>query len=106
MRWPIFVVLTLASAVATGADERQAREPAPQPNAAAQPAPAQPAKEPSASTGASAASLFDSLDRNRDGYLSAEELWRDPDAARNWIAIDRNRDGRISRDEFTTVPGR
>ncbi|HYG54625.1 MAG TPA: EF-hand domain-containing protein [Burkholderiales bacterium] len=47
--------------------------------------------------------LFDRLDRNRDGYLSTEELASDAAAAGNWITIDRNGDGRIGRDEFTIV---
>ena len=48
------------------------------------------------------ASLFDRLDRNKDGYLSPEELSAAEAKSTNWIAIDRNRDGRISRDEFNT----
>lgn len=46
--------------------------------------------------------LFDRLDRNKDGYLSAEELATTEAKAGNWIAIDRDRDGRISRSEFNT----
>jgi hypothetical protein len=42
------------------------------------------------------------LDKNHDGYLSAEELSAAEAKSTNWIAIDRNRDGRISRDEFNT----
>lgn len=48
-------------------------------------------------------SLFERLDRNRDGYLSAEELATDAARSRNWIAVDRDRDGRISRSEFSLV---
>jgi hypothetical protein len=47
--------------------------------------------------------LFDRLDRNKDGALSAEELASDTANAGNWITIDRNGDGRIGRDEFTIV---
>jgi hypothetical protein len=47
--------------------------------------------------------LFERLDRNKDGYLSREELAADEAKAGNWIAIDRDRDGRISRAEFNTV---
>jgi EF hand domain-containing protein len=50
-----------------------------------------------------AASLFDRLDRNRDGYLSREELASEEAKNRNWIAIDRDGDGRISRSEFNLV---
>ena len=52
------------------------------------------------------ASLFERLDRNKDGYLSAVEL-ATPDARNsNWIAVDRDRDGRISRTEFNMVIAR
>ena len=49
------------------------------------------------------ASLFERLDRNKDGYLSPDELAAPEAKNGNWIAIDRNRDGRISRAEFGTV---
>ena len=48
-------------------------------------------------------SLFDRLDRNRDGYLSSAELASDEARQANWIAVDRNRDGRIGRGEFGLV---
>jgi hypothetical protein len=48
-------------------------------------------------------SLFDRLDRNKDGYLSKDELAAPASQNGNWIAIDRDRDGRISRREFGTV---
>src|SRR5687768_7522316 len=50
--------------------------------------------------------LFDRLDRNRDGYLSRDELASDAAKAANWIAVDRDRDGRISRAEFGTMIAR
>lgn len=58
-----------------------------------------------AASGATAegTALFDSLDRNKDGYLSPAELESHEARNRNWIAVDRNRDGRISRAEFGTV---
>jgi len=49
------------------------------------------------------ASLFERLDRNKDGYLSRDELASREALTRNWIAIDRDRDGRISRSEFGIV---
>jgi hypothetical protein len=61
--------------------------------------------EPNAASGASAParSLFDRLDRNRDGYLSSAELASDEARQANWIAVDRDRDGRIGRGEFGLV---
>ena len=56
-----------------------------------------------AGASAPAASLFDRLDRNKDGYLSREELASEEAQRRNWIAVDRDRDGRISRSEFGLV---
>jgi hypothetical protein len=58
-----------------------------------------------ASVSPSAASLFERLDRNKDGYLSSAELESDEAKNRNWIAVDRDRDGRISRAEFGLVGG-
>ena len=55
------------------------------------------------SWGAEAESLFERLDRNNDGYLSADELTADEAKTRNWIAVDRDGDGRISRAEFGLV---
>lgn len=56
-----------------------------------------------AADGATAASLFERLDRNKDGYLSPAELASEEARSRNWIAVDRDRDGRISRSEFNLV---
>jgi len=50
--------------------------------------------------------LFRELDRNGDGYLSADELSGDRARGANWIAVDRNRDGRISPSEFKAVAPR
>ena len=44
--------------------------------------------------------LFERLDRNGDGYLSADEL---ASQEGDWIAVDRDRDGRIGRSEFKVL---
>jgi Ca2+-binding EF-hand superfamily protein len=51
-----------------------------------------------------ASELFSLLDRNKDGYLSSQELTAEAARRGNWIAVDRDGDGRISRTEFGTVP--
>jgi EF hand domain-containing protein len=99
-----------------------AAQPAPQQQAAPQqygapqqqqPAAAKPAQSAaaggSASTALNAAQdgearrLFQELDRNRDGYLSLEELSSERARRGNWAAVDRNRDGRIAPSEFSTL---
>jgi Ca2+-binding EF-hand superfamily protein len=55
------------------------------------------------SWGTEGESLFERLDRNNDGYLTADELTADEAKTRNWIAVDRDGDGRISRAEFGLV---
>ena len=79
------------------------------------PAAAAPAKEESASGGATAPrpsfrrdavssqALFDRLDKNRDGFLTGTELTSQEALSTNWLAVDRDGDGRISRSEFTAV---
>lgn len=70
------------------------------------------AKAPSAAAGGTAVpredptaarDLFRQLDRNGDGYLTADELWTPQGQEANWAAIDRNRDGRITPEEFTVL---
>jgi len=77
--------------------------------------PAKPAAQPSAAAGGSALveydeaearRLFRELDRNGDGYLSAEERGREGMDEGNWIAVDRDGDGRIGPDEFTAIKRR
>jgi hypothetical protein len=86
-----------------------------QPQQAAQPE--QPvAEQPSAAAGGSgrlftyddgeAQRLFRELDRNGDGYLSAEELAAERSNQGNWAAVDRDGDGRISVKEFTVIKPR
>jgi hypothetical protein len=47
--------------------------------------------------------LFERLDRNRDGFLSRDEMDSAEARAANWIASDRDNDGRISRAEFNEI---
>jgi len=43
---------------------------------------------------------FDSLDRNRDGVLTRDEVRQFRDYARAFIEADDNKDGKLDRDEF------
>ena len=57
----------------------------------------------SAAAGASSANpTFQSLDKNRDGFLSRAELKGSPHE-KNWKALDKDRDGKISQAEFAAA---
>jgi len=51
-------------------------------------------KSPSGNTG------FDGLDKNRDGYLSKEEVAGDKELAKRFAKFDANKDGRWTLDDF------
>jgi len=94
---PFLFLLALVALPAWSQNPPQS--PAPQPVAttrsAAAGGSAVPIEDPTA-----ARDLFRQLDRNGDGYLTADELWSLRGQDTNWAAIDRNRDGRISPEEF------
>ena len=43
---------------------------------------------------------FEKLDKNRDGYLSRDEVADAPELAKDFDRFDRNRDGKLDRSEF------
>jgi len=43
---------------------------------------------------------FDAIDKNRDGYLSKEEVAGDKELAKRFVKFDADRDGRLNVDEF------
>ena len=51
-------------------------------------------KSPSGNTG------FDGLDKNRDGYLSKEEIAGDKEMSKRFEKFDANKDGRWTLDDF------
>lgn len=51
-------------------------------------------KSPSGNTG------FDGLDKNRDGYLSKEEVAADKEMAKRFAKFDGNKDGRWTLDDY------
>jgi len=48
---------------------------------------------------------FDSLDINRDGYISKQEAAADPQLQSQFDALDANRDGKLSMSEFKNAQG-
>jgi len=108
MRWPMTPFRTLLALVATLApfcvlaQNAENQKPAPQARSAAAGATAPTTREDPAATNR----LFRELDRNRDGYLSDEELFSERGRLGNWVAVDRNRDGRISPSEFRALEQR
>lgn len=91
--------LSGAAALAfSGGVQAQGAQPAPdRPDGTPEPANAVVWRLPSA---ADSARLFERLDRDRDGYLSEDEL-----ATRqgDWVVLDGDGDGRISRPEFRAL---
>jgi hypothetical protein len=51
-----------------------------------------------------AEAMFESLDRNGDGFISKDEAKGSPHAA-EFATLDRNRDGKLSRAEHAASPG-
>ena len=104
---PFRILVALACALAPlyvlgQSAENQKPATAPQNRSAAAGATAPATREDPAAT----SRLFRELDRNRDGYLSDEELFSERGRQGNWVAVDRNRDGRISPSEFRALEPR
>ena len=108
MRWPMTPSRTIVALVCALAplyvlaQDTDNQKPAPQTRSAAAGATAPTTVEDPAAT----SRLFRELDRNRDGYLSDEELFSERGRQGNWVAVDRNRDGRISPSEFRALERR
>ena len=86
--------------------QTEPQKPASQPVARAEPSAAAGGTAAPREDPAAARDLFRQLDRNGDGYLSADELWSLRGQESDWAAVDRNRDGRISPDEFKAFRAR
>jgi len=97
----VLALLLAGQALAQSAAEEQKKNVTPpvRPSTAAAGSTVQPDRE-------AARRLFRELDRNRDGYLSEDELWGAGGRQENWAASDRDADGRIDASEFIVLPSR
>lgn len=91
---PPLITLSFLAALPLGAI---AAEPATQ-----APAGSPPAKEATSAPAAKTQTppLFEQLDTNRDGYVTAEEAKRSADITARFKELDRNHDGKVSLAEF------
>ena len=48
---------------------------------------------------------FDSLDKDKDGVITASEARANPAVASRFAAADKNQDGYLSREEFAQLRG-
>ena len=55
------------------------------------------------SSGRSASSSFDRLDKNHDGYISRDEAANASELNTRFSELDRNNDGKLSRDEYNAL---
>ena len=56
-----------------------------------------------ATQNAGAEKMFQALDKNKDGFLSREEVQGTPHA-KDFDMLDKNRDGKLTRDEHAAAP--
>jgi Ca2+-binding EF-hand superfamily protein len=89
-RTPFLLILLLVLTGASPSPQDKAPKAQPKP----QPKPSQPAEDDNPYV-----QRFKQLDRNGDGYVSLSEWPLDPDSYRT---VDRNKDGRLSRNELLT----
>ncbi|MGE5525468.1 MAG: EF-hand domain-containing protein [Rhodospirillaceae bacterium] len=61
------------------------------------------AGEKSSSGDSGAEKMFKSLDKNKDGYLSKDEVKGTPHD-KDFATLDKNRDGKLSREEHAAAP--
>jgi hypothetical protein len=68
------------------------------------------ARPPSASSGSApsgnpgASMTFNSLDTNRDGHVSRDEVKNSSQLSKNFSQLDKNNDGKLSSDELAGAP--